>query len=134
MFTATSQTAGGEKRGQNSVPVTISEHAQERWAERTPAETPLTAAWGQSIPVEAPDVDCTAARLYPPYDALLVVKHATVTTVLHNDGRLNTPGLVECSACDSLRDPVDADTCPWCDAEHTGAVRPGQVTLTRGDL
>lgn len=134
MFTATSQTAGGEKRGQNTVPVTISEHAREQWAARMQTDISLKTAWEQSVAVEAPEADSTAARLYPPCNALLVVKHATVTTVLHNDGRLNTPGLIECPACDDLVDPVDDDTCPWCGEDCTEPTRPGCVTLTRGDI
>jgi len=71
-----------------------------------PADISLKTAWEQGIAVEAPEADSTAARLYPPYDALLVVKHTTLTTVLHNDGRLNTPGLIVCSTCSDLVDPI----------------------------
>lgn len=134
MLTTTSQSAGGEQGGQIALPVRISEHAQEQWAERTPAEMSLKAAWEQSVPVEAPEADSTAARLYPPYDALLLVQHATVATVLNNDGRLNTPGLVECSTCGDLVDPVEVDACPWCGDEQADTPRPGCVTITRGDI
>jgi hypothetical protein len=136
MFTASSQTAGGEKRGQNSdaIPVTLSEHAQDQWATRTPAELSLKSAWEQSVSVVAPEADSTAARLYPPYNALLVVKHATVTTVLNNDGRLDTSGLIECPSCDDWVDPVDHDACPWCGAECDEAARPGRITVSRGGL
>lgn len=134
MFTATSQMTGGEKCGQTAIPVTISEHAQDQWAKRTPANISLKAAWEQSVAVEAPEADSTAARLYPPHNMLLLVKHATMTTVLHNDGRLNTPGLIDCPACGDLVDPIDHDVCPWCDADCTGTTRPGCVTLTRGEI
>ncbi|QRV16731.1 hypothetical protein JMJ58_07645 [Haloterrigena salifodinae] len=134
MFTATSQTAGGEKRGQTQLPITISEHAQEQWAKRTPAEISLKNAWEQSVAVEAPEADSTAARLYPPYNALLVVQHTTVATVLNNDGRLNTPDLVECAACGDLVDPLEGDSCPWCGENRAETARPGRVTLTRGDI
>ena len=134
MFTSTSQSAGGEKHGQTQLPITISEHAQEQWAERTPAEVSLKTAWEQSVAVEAPEADSTSARLYPPYDVLLPVQHTTVVTVLHNDGRLNTPGLDECTGCGGLLDPVEADTCPWCGETQAETVRPGRVTITRGDL
>jgi hypothetical protein len=132
MFTATSQTAGGEKRGQNPSFITISSHAQNRWTDRTQAEISVKEAWEQSVPVEAPEADSTATRLYPPYNALLVVKHATMTTVLSNDGRLDTSGLIDCPSCGDLVDPVDDDTCPWCGAECVEEVRPGCVTLTQG--
>ena len=134
MFTATSQPAGEEKRGQTQIPVTISEHAQEQWAKRTPAEISLKNAWEQSVAVEAPAADSTAARLYPPYNALLLVQHATVATVLNNDGRLNTPDLAECTACGNLIDPLEGDTCPWCGEARVETARPGCVTLTRGEI
>jgi len=136
MFTASSQTAGGEKCNQNSdaVPVTISEHAREQWAARTPAELSLKSAWEQSVSVVAPEADSTAARLYPPYNALLVVKHATVTTVLNNDGRLDTSGLTECPSCGDWIDPVGDDACPWCGEVCDEAARPGRITVSRGAL
>ena len=99
-----------------------------------PADISLDDAWEQSVDVVAPEADCTSARLYPPYDALLVVKHTTVTTVLHNDGRLETPGLIECAGCENLADPVDNDTCPWCGDALSGTVRSGRVTISRGDI
>lgn len=134
MFTATSQSAGGEKHGQTQLPVEISSHAQKQWAKRTPADISLKTAWEQSVPVEAPEADSTAARLYPPSDALMLVQHTTVTTVLNNDGRLNTPGLDVCAGCDGLLDPVEADTCPWCGEAQAETARPGRVTITQGDI
>jgi hypothetical protein len=134
MFTVSPQPAEGEKRGQNTVPVMISEHAQEQWAARTPAEISLKTAWERSVAVEAPEADSTAARLYPPYDALLLVQHATMATVLNNDGRLNTSGLIECPSCEDWVDPVEDDDCPWCGEDCTGSARPGSVTLTRGEI
>jgi hypothetical protein len=134
MFEANSVCYSAETSGKNSIPVTISVHAQEQWEDRMPADISLKTAWERSVDVVAPEADCTSARLYPPYSALIVVKHATVTTVLHNDGRLETPGLMECSDCDKLLDPVDHDTCPWCDADLSGQVYSGRVTLSRGDI
>lgn len=134
MFTASSHSAGGTQGGQTQIPTTISAHAQEQWAKRTPAEISLKAAWEQSVAVEAPEADSTAARLYPPYNALLIVQHATVATVLNNDGRINTPGLVECTSCGDLIDPVESDTCPWCGDDCAETAQPGSITLTRGDI
>lgn len=134
MFTATSQSAGGEKPGQTQLPIEISEHAQEQWAKRTSADVSLKTAWEQSVAVEAPEADSTAARLYPPCDALLLVQHTTVVTVLNNDGRLNTPGLEECDSCGGLLDPVEADSCPWCGEARAETALPGRVTLTRGGI
>jgi hypothetical protein len=123
---------GAESGGQTMVE--ISGHARQRWAERTPAETSLQAAWNQSVAVTAPAADSTAARLYEPYDALLVVKQGTLRTVLYNDGRIDTTGLTECSACGDLVDPVDDETCRWCGAKCGTTGTPGRVTLTRGDI
>lgn len=134
MFTETAHAAGGEKRGQTQLPLTLSVHAQEQWAERTPAEVSLKTACERGVAVEAPDADATSTLLYPPYDALLVIKHATVATVLHNDGRLKTPGLAECESCSKLMDPVEAETCPWCGEDSEKTTAPGRVTITRGDL
>ena len=126
---------GAGRQGQGTVPVTVSEHARDRWTERTPADVPLEAAWNQALDVEAPEADSTASRLFPPYNALLLVKHTTLTTVLHNhDHRLNTPGLSDCSRCGDLVDPVDHDTCPWCGEDCVRTTRPGCVTLTRGGI
>jgi hypothetical protein len=97
------------------------------------ADISLKTAWERGLSVRAPEADCTSARLYPPCDALIVVKHTTVTTVLHNDGRLETPGLIECSDCGDLIDPVE-DDCPWCGATAAETVTPGRVTISRGGI
>lgn len=134
MNTVPSQTVDGERQGQDTVPVTMSDHVRERWAERTPADIPVGVAWNRAVDVEAPDADSTGARLYPPYNALLLVTHTSVTTILFNDGRINAPGLIDCPDCGDLVDPVDHDSCPWCGAECAGAMRPGCISLTRGDI
>jgi hypothetical protein len=134
MFEQNYRAFGGAQHSQSPVAVTISTHAQEQWADRMPANISPETAWEQAVDVEAYAADCTSARLYPPHNALLTVKGTTVTTVLHNDGRLNTPGLIECASCGDLMDPVDHATCPWCDADSAGTTRPGRVTVTRGDI
>lgn len=111
----------------------ISGHAEERWAERTAAEEPLSAAWEQSVPIQAPDADADECRLYAPYDALLVSRRGVLRTVLHNDGRVQTATLGCCSSCDNLLDPLADETCRWCGAE-TETHGHGQVTITRGEL
>lgn len=134
MFPKTFQTAGGAKGGQNTVPITLSIHAQERWAERTPNRMSLKTAWEQSVPVIAPEADSTAARLYPPYNALLLVQHTTVTTVLNNDGRLDTPGLAECPGCGDYVDPEEDEDCPWCGADCSDVACVGSVAVGRGGI
>ena len=135
MFTTSTQTVGVGQQGQGAVPIRMSDHARDRWIKRTPADISLEAAWNQALDVEAPEADATAARLFPPYNALLLVKHANLTTVLYNhDHRLNTPGLTDCPRCGDLIDPVDYETCPWCGADCTRTARPGCVTITRGDI
>lgn len=135
MFETSSPTVGVERQGQDTLPVTMSAHARQQWTKRTPADIPLETAWNRAVDVEAPEADSTHSRLYPPYNALLLVKHTTVTTVLHNDStRLNTPGLSDCPRCGDLVDPVDHDTCPWCGADCAKTTRPGCVTLTRGGI
>jgi hypothetical protein len=135
MFTTSTQTVGVGQQGQGAVPIRMSDHARDRWIKRTPADISLEAAWNQALDVEAPEADATAARLFPPYNALLLVKHANLTTVLYNhDHRLNTPGLTDCPRCGDLIDLVDYETCPWCGADCTRTARPGCVTITRGDI
>jgi hypothetical protein len=135
MFTTSTQTVGVGQQGQGAVPIRMSDHARDRWIKRTPADISLEAAWNQALDVEAPEADATAARLFPPYNALLLVRHANLTTVLYNhDHRLNTPGLTDCPRCGDLIDPVDYETCPWCGADCTRTARPGCVTITRGDI
>lgn len=63
-----------------------------------------------------------------------MIKHATVTTVLHNDGRLETPSLAECENCSKLMDPVGAETCPWYREDGAKTTCPGRITITRGNL
>lgn len=135
MFTESTRMDGVKRQGQGTVPVRVSEHAQEQWIDRMPADIPLEAAWNQALDVEAPEADSTAERLFPPYNALLLVKHTTLTTVLYNHAhRLNTPGLTDCPQCGDLVDPVDHDTCPWCGADCAKTTQPGCVTLTRGGI
>lgn len=134
MFEINATAVADAQDSQTPTPVTLSTHAQHQWAERTPASISLEAAWEQALDVEAPAADCTSARLYPPHDALFPVKDATLTTVLHNDGRLNTPGLIECANCGDLMDPIKHPTCPWCGSDSASTPRPGRVTVTRGEL
>lgn len=124
----------GVHRQQYPQLVTISEHAQAQWLDRTPAEISLKTAWEQSIDIEAPAADATATRLYPPYDTVIVCKHGTVTTVLNNDGRLDTRGFVDCPDCDKLVDPVFHDECPWCGCDREQTTQPGCITVTRGEI
>lgn len=110
----------------------ITDHAHARWQERTPADRPLEVAWRQATPVEAPAAGCDHARLYEPYDALLVVRAGWLRTVLHNDGRLETAGLVLCGACDDLVDPITDECCPWCDEPLPAVQQCGAITVVRG--
>ncbi|NHN41830.1 hypothetical protein G9C85_09330 [Halorubellus sp. JP-L1] len=109
----------------------IKPHARTRWAERTPADRPLEVAWRQAQPVDAPAARCSYARLYQPYDALFIVRDGWLRTVLHNDGRLEKDGLVLCTTCDDLIDPIMHDTCPTCDAEQPASQTSGRITITR---
>ena len=111
--------------------VPIIPHAYDRWSERTPAEVSLEAAWEAAVSVEAPEADATEARLYPPYNALLVVRDGKLRTVLHNDGRIECSGLGTCDACGKLIDPLAGATCPWCGGETSSERTLGRVTLTR---
>lgn len=131
--TSSSICCEGKQNG-STIPVIISDHARVRWNGRTPADISLETAWSRSVAVEAPDADSTSSRLYPPHNALMLVKHREMTTVLNNDGRLNTPGLIDCPSCGDLIDPMESDTCPWCGSDYAKTTRPGSITLTRGDL
>jgi hypothetical protein len=124
--------ATGGAQGGSTTQIQIHPHAQDRWAERTPAEEPLSAAWEASVPVQVPAANATETRLYAPYDALLVYRHGLLRTVLLNDGRLECPGLDTCAACENLMDPIEDETCRWCGAT-TRTQGHGGVTLTRGD-
>jgi len=109
----------------------ITDHARTRWEERTPADRPLEVAWRQAKPVEAPAARCTGARLYEPYDALMIVRDGSLRSVLINDGRLDTTGLVLCEACDDLIDPIGDPTCPWCGHTQPSEQTHGAITLVR---
>jgi len=109
----------------------IEEHAQKRWHERTPADRPLEAAWRAGKPVGAPAARCSAARLYEPYNALMVVREGWLRTVLINDGRLAKQGLVMCEACDDLVDPVSDAACPWCGEPQPRTRTCGAITVVR---
>lgn len=111
---------------------TIKPHARDRWQERTPADRPLENAWCKAKPVEAPAAWCTYARLYEPYDALMLVRDGYLRTVLRNDGRLEKDGLVMCEACDDLVDPISDDECPWCGTVQPTVRKCGAITVVRG--
>ncbi|WP_254821947.1 hypothetical protein [Haloglomus halophilum] len=110
----------------------IKQHARDRWHERTPAERPLEEAWRVAKPVDAPAARCSHARLYEHTDALLLVRDGWLRTVLINDGRLNTPGLVMCRSCDDLVDPITETRCPGCGEAQPSTQTCGQITIVRG--
>ena len=110
----------------------IKEHARARWHERTPADRPLEAAWRAGKPVSAPAARCSDARLYEPYNALMVVRNGWLRTVLVNDGRLDKDGLVMCKACDDLVDPISDSECPWCGEPQPRTRTCGAITVVRG--
>lgn len=123
---------GGSQGGQINGRIQIHPHARDRWAERTPAEKPLTAAWAESLRVRAPAADADVVRLYAPYNALLILRDGTLRTVLHNDGRINCAALGVCASCENLVDPIEDNMCRWCDAQvQTGG--HGRVKVTRED-
>lgn len=121
----------GNTLDQTNVPP-IKQHARERWHQRTPADRPLAIAWQQAKTVEAPAAQCSDARLYEPYDALLLVRDGWLRTVLINDGRLRNPGLVMCEACDDLVDPISDTECPWCGEPQPAEQVCGQITVVHG--
>jgi|APHM01.1.fsa_nt_gi hypothetical protein len=132
MFQDNTTAIDGSQGGQINGRIQIPSHAQDRWTQRTPAEKPLTVAWTESIRVCAPAANADVARLYAPYDALLVLRDGTLRTVLTNDGRINCSALGVCASCKNLIDPIADTTCRWCDSRvQTGA--HGQVKVTRGD-
>lgn len=110
----------------------IKPHAHDRWHQRTPADRPLEVAWRAAKPVDAPAAECSAARLYEPYDALMLIRDGWLRTVLINDGRLNNAGLVMCSACDDLVDPVTDTECPWCGEAQPRTQTCGAITIVHG--
>ena len=110
----------------------IKQHARDRWQERTPADRPLVVAWRAAKPVEAPAARCSAARLYEPFDALMLVRDGWLRTVLVNDGRLQTDGLVMCDRCDDLIDPITDTECPWCGEPQPRSQTCGAITVVRG--
>jgi hypothetical protein len=127
-----STAVGGAQGGQSGAQIQIHPHADRRWAERTPAEPALSAAWDASVRVRAPAADADEVRLYAPYDALLVYRAGVLRTVLNNDGRLECPGLGACTACGNVVDPVSGESCRWCGAE-TQTEGHGRVAITRGE-
>jgi len=118
--------------GQTDIQTQIHPHAEDRWAERTPAEKPLSEAWAASVRVQAPAADADEARLYAPYNALLVSRCGVLRTVLHNDGRVECTALGTCSSCENVIDPIGDETCRWCGAETQTQGR-GRAAVTRGD-
>jgi len=133
MFATTSKIGGGEKRGQNSGPVPITDHAHERWAERAAtAEIDIESAWHQSIPVNAPVRDADMARLYAPCDVLFVVRGGTVTTACPaNYDSLDISELGECSSCANLDTLHYGDAaCRWCGSEQRQVEMTNGVTVT----
>ncbi|WP_418284836.1 hypothetical protein [Halorubrum sp. DTA46] len=110
----------------------IKQHARDRWHERFPTDRPLEAAWRTAKPVDAPAARCSHARLYEPVDALMLVRDGWLRTVLINDGRLATTGLVMCEACDDLVDPITDTRCPTCGEPQPAVQTCGQVTVIRG--
>lgn len=119
--------------GQSDNQIQIHPHAKDRWAERTPAEEPLSEAWAASVCVRAPAAHADETRLYAPYNALLVYRQGMLRTVLHNDGRVECAALGTCSTCENVIDPIADETCRWCGAETQTEGR-GRVVVTRGDL
>lgn len=110
----------------------IKQHARDRWHERTPADRRLEDAWRVAKPVDAPAARCSHARLYEPTDALMLVRDGWLRTVLINDGRLQTNGLVMCESCDDLVDPITDTHCPSCGDQQPAVQTCGQVTVIRG--
>lgn len=116
---------------QTKVPP-ITQHAYERWNQRTPADRPLEVAWRQATPVDAPAAECSDVRLYEPFNALLLVRDGRLRTVLNNDGRLTNPWVVMCDACDDLVDPISETECPGCGEPQPAEQVCGQITVVRG--
>jgi hypothetical protein len=110
----------------------IKQHARNRWHERFPIDRPIEAAWRAGKPVDAPAARCEHARLYEPVDALMLVRDGWLRTVLVNDGRLSTTGLVMCEACDDLIDPITDTRCPTCGELQPAVQTCGQVTVVHG--
>lgn len=108
-------------------------HAEERWQKRTPVNEPVDIgiAWKKTIIVGAPEIDCDIARLYQPYDLLIVVREGVIKTVLYADHhRLETEGFIYCVHCDCLIDPCKIDrTCTQCDEPITGSRTGGGMTI-----
>jgi len=95
-------------------------HASDRWFERVPdADISVETAWSKGIPVTASECDSDATTLYPPGDALLVRKDDRIVTVLPVDyDRLDTTGIVWCSACNCATTLARSlNECEWCGHE-----------------
>lgn len=102
--------------------VPITDHAQDRWAQRTDSDDPgsLRAAWRQSIEVPAPEVNGEMVRLYAPRDLLLVKRDGAVRTILYTDYyRLEIGGFAICEHCGNLTNPLEGSDCPWCGESPT---------------
>jgi hypothetical protein len=112
MFNNAAQQTGGDPMNCNGI--AIHPHARTRWRERTRAGVSLRRAWQQAWTVSAPAADADFTRLFPPYDLLLIYRGGMLRTVMHNDGRIDAPRLVECPACDTVNDPFETRTCRWC--------------------
>lgn len=114
---------------QSYVPPINRPHAPDQWRTRTPAEISIEEAWKVAIPVNAPECNAQDVRLYAPYDALLLVRGGLLRTVLVSDHRTDLSGLLPCPECDDLVDPLQADTCPWCDSQME-QLKCGNISLT----
>ena len=115
--------------------VTITDHARDRWAQRTDSDDPgdLRVAWRQSIEVPAPEVDGEMVRLYAPRDLLLVKRDGAVRTILYTDyTRLEIGGFTRCEHCGNLTNPLEGNDCLWCDKPLT--VDGSVISLGSGSL
>lgn len=117
-------------RRQSYVPPINRPHAVDRWHERTPAEISIEEAWKAAFPVDAPQCNAEAVRLYAPYDMLLIVRAGVLRTELYSDHRTDVTGLFPCSECDDLVDPSRSTTCPWCGAT-LDELTAGRISITR---
>jgi hypothetical protein len=111
-------------------------HAPNQWTERFPDhDVDIQTAWERGLPALAPLKDGEAFRLYPPENALLILRDGLLRTAIPANDTLVLPeeDLERCQQCGNAHEPLDTDeTCPWCDATLKAGRSTGPITIRRG--
>lgn len=111
-------------------------HAPNQWAERFPNhDVDIQTAWEVGLPALAPQKEGEAFRLYPPEDALIILRGGLIRTAIPERTTIVYPDcdLDQCQECDNPHEPLGtAELCPWCGATLNAGRSSGQLTMIDG--